>query len=345
MPVYLAGIFSLALVSGFAVYDYAVLGIKPHLEMPPQASPYHLLRAALALFCAALVVAAIVATRPRDRSPRALEAEAGTNRAIRWIAALSLATLGLFYVDADSFSRLSAEDGVVEWASAIMLFVACACLCASAVRGLRGRSAGRAVRVIAPSSLAFVCFVAGMEEISWMQRLLEFDTPAFLEAFNKQQEFNLHNLQTNLTENLYYCGAAGFLVVLPFLHDVSPIVPDDHPLAPFLPGRPVIFASAPLAAYNYDMWVVIPIQMAFYVTALVLLYYLIRAARSGGGALPTIVLVTVAVLLNQVSFLLWGDRLSWLWASTEYKELFIPIGLLFYAVSVLRRRPPEIGPV
>ena len=54
-------------------------------------------------------------------------------------------------------------------------------------------------------------FVAG-EEISWGQRLIEFATPDALMDINAQEEFNLHNVATNLFYLIQLYGSLGLCV-------------------------------------------------------------------------------------------------------------------------------------
>lgn len=60
------------------------------------------------------------------------------------------------------------------------------------------------------SSLILMAFSAGMlllamEEISWGQRIIGFQTPAFIAAHNSQMEFNFHNIRPiHNTLNYFY---------------------------------------------------------------------------------------------------------------------------------------------
>jgi hypothetical protein len=58
-------------------------------------------------------------------------------------------------------------------------------------------------------ALAF--FFAAGEEISWGQRIFNFDTPSFIEANNDQEEFNIHNLDIVQHENGIGSSIKGFL--------------------------------------------------------------------------------------------------------------------------------------
>ena len=100
--------------------------------------------------------------------------------------------------------------------------------------------------------------------------------------------------------------------------------------------------AAPLVGFNYDMWNVIPIQTAFFLTAMILADYIREAWRHDRfGALVT-AFVLAAVVVPQAVFLAFGADLVRRWDPTEYKELFIPLALLVYALqttAALHRSP------
>jgi hypothetical protein len=94
--------------------------------------------------------------------------------------------------DAGAFGRLIAEDGPVEYGSAVLWFAAAAVTLASlaVTRRLASRRVTRLVYGLA--TLFFV--VSGGEEISWGQRLIGFRPPDELVEINKQAESNIHNI-------------------------------------------------------------------------------------------------------------------------------------------------------
>jgi hypothetical protein len=103
------------------------------------------------------------------------------------------------------FDGLTQEDGLIEWLTAI-LFV-----CGGVSAGLAARHARRRQAPwIATTGLALLCLVlavAGMEEISWGQRIFALNTPESLREVNQQEEINLHNLNTGLTQKVSILGS------------------------------------------------------------------------------------------------------------------------------------------
>lgn len=60
--------------------------------------------------------------------------------------------------------------------------------------------------------VALLCFVVGMEEISWGQTYLGWETPDYLAAVNEQNETNLHNLFNSHFEIAYIVGGSLVLI-------------------------------------------------------------------------------------------------------------------------------------
>lgn len=79
------------------------------------------------------------------------------------------------------------EDGIVESLSAAFYFFGLA-VCILRLFGKRGNI--KLWLVI----WAFLCLVFLGEETSWFQRILDYETPKFLESRSAQEEMNIHNL-------------------------------------------------------------------------------------------------------------------------------------------------------
>jgi hypothetical protein len=105
-----------------------------------------------------------------------------------------LAVIAVLWVieDRDSLAYylLVQEDGVLEWATVLLLLPAI-WLCAKGMR--LHRAATDAVPWFFAGLLAFCVFFAG-EEISWGQRLMAYQPPEYFLEHNSQQELNVHNL-------------------------------------------------------------------------------------------------------------------------------------------------------
>src|SRR5687767_344157 len=241
---------------GFAWFENFRLGLPLVREEAPGFALYQLLQTAFAVAVSAFLVAALVAARARPsplgaESSRPLERFAGIGS-----LAMAGAATALYLLDPAAFHAFAQEDRPLEWASALLLLGAGGVLAVHALRHRRNLLA-----LVLAGGLALALFVIAMEEISWGQRLFGFATPETLAELNWQSEFNFHNVQTDLSETLYYFGAAVFLILLPLLRDLLPLPVASHPLLALAPRRSVALVSAPVAIFNYGHWNLLPIQL------------------------------------------------------------------------------------
>jgi hypothetical protein len=92
----------------------------------------------------------------------------------------------------NDFAYLLREDGAFETVTAAFLFLSCAV--SHQLACVARREGGRKAAVALWLGAAMFLF-AGMEEISWGQRILGLKTPDALSAINEQRELNLHNVK------------------------------------------------------------------------------------------------------------------------------------------------------
>jgi hypothetical protein len=196
-------------------------------EGPASAAPADLLRAALLAVAAVLFVGALGPPR-QDLSA----APSRIGIALAWSSlVLGAAAALVFLADPRVFFALAEEGSIVETASAAIALAASA---AYARVALRARALAPALAAWS-AALAAVTFLIGMEEISWFQQLVAFESPASF-GENLQGELNLHNFATNKFENAYYFGTFLLFVVAPFL--VERLAPASGAVARRLvPGR------------------------------------------------------------------------------------------------------------
>lgn len=115
-----------------------------------------------------------------------------------------LLTTGFFVIgffDRDGLYKwLLREDGPVEWGTAVMIILAGVFALGIAWRLKRlGR---RGWLVIAVAMIAAILFLAGMEEVSYGQRLFGWESSEFFMEHSDQQETNLHNVAQTHLKNL-----------------------------------------------------------------------------------------------------------------------------------------------
>jgi hypothetical protein len=326
--------------AAFALYESRWLGLFPLGEVPPKWDSYHALRTAFALSLSILMAALAYRGRQADAPIEREGMNASGMAAAAAVLALAAGACLLFLLDLRDFAAGAEEDSAVEWASALLLLLGSALVAVTAWSWLR-RGDRRGAALAAAFALLF--FVTGMEEISWMQRVFGFGTPPELARANMQGEFNLHNVHTDLSENVYYLGASALLILLPFLRDAVPPSGRLGWVEAFLLRRWVAAAAAPMAMFNYGMWNVIPMQMTFYLTVVLALLWAAAAHRRGDHAESALfAALALAVAAGQALFLSRSHLLPNVWDPSEYKELFVALGLACFAADLwLRARRPS----
>jgi len=244
---------------------------------------------------------------------------------------MALSFLAIFLARPKLFGELSLDDGPIETASALMLFVSSAILAMGAFKTLHSvRGPDRLLR-LGCGAIALFLFVAAMEEISWGQRLFGFETPRGFEA-NDQDEFNLHNFNTSFVNLCYYSLGFVFFILLPFLKDRLEGLAKVEVLAFFIPSRFVLFASAIGIAYVWARWSELVFQMSFFLTFFILAAYTWHFRMTDSTfVLPAVLLV---FLLTQAVIILYGERLTYHWEINEYREFFIPLSFLIYSIEM-----------
>ncbi|MEM8774443.1 MAG: hypothetical protein AAGF53_05380 [Pseudomonadota bacterium] len=108
------------------------------------------------------------------------------------IVAILAITIVIAIFGPDFFAHTyAAEDGIVEYATAVFLLIASIVLVRNAI-SLKSRGMGFAFGLTLFYALLF--FLASGEEISWGQRIFGWETGEALLEHNKQGETNFHNL-------------------------------------------------------------------------------------------------------------------------------------------------------
>lgn len=314
-------------------------------ERPPDWTTVSVARTVvLAAASAATVVTAhrwIDARRPVDSQADPIPASSADRR---WRLGAAVIGLGctavaavLVLADPGLLTTLTEEDGPVEWASAILAFAAAALFGSVVLAGLG--AVPRAPTPIGRRPLALLvalcgfCFLVGMEEVSWFQRVLDIESPDAVRGRN-QPEFNLHNEATDLSENIYYGLGFIVLVLVPGVLGGRRLRSGPADLDSVMPSPAVMYGAVASTAVVYEMWEVVPIQMMFF-AGLVTVALHGRRCPSPERALAVVtVVVLVAVAVVFVGF---GDRMTRSWDDTEVRELLLPFGFVVYGWEVVRR--------
>lgn len=246
---------------------------------------------------------------------------------------ISIIFLGLFSINPYQFSLLALEDRIIENASACLCFTATVILLISLFELVRfHKNHSHPLSLIFLTCLSIILFVIGMEEISWFQRAFQIATPPLF-LNNAQVETNLHNFATDTFEYIYYLGAFALFGVIPLIKRNFQKYQWYSSIDPVLPDNLSFHISAIAAAYNYDMWNLPLIQVAFGITLFGLFFYAVDTSHPIAKGLQIILIVIVIV--SQVTFIMKGNTLLRQWDITEYKEFFIALTMLAFAFEVL----------
>ncbi|MFD1158647.1 hypothetical protein [Roseovarius aestuarii] len=139
------------------------------------------------------------------------------------IITVLMLTVGISLWDKIYFAlKFAAEDGVVEYGTAIALLISSIVLIRNAL-SIRGRAGTLAVALTFFYALLF--FFAAGEEVSWGQRIFGWESGEYFQENNIQNETNLHNIvvgDKQLTKTLFgpilTVVLLLYLVVLPLLY-------------------------------------------------------------------------------------------------------------------------------
>jgi len=193
--------------------------------------------------------------------------------------------------------------------------------------------------------LVIVLFVMGMEEISWGQRVFQWQTTAYFTKHNVQGETNLHNLNTQLFQNVLFFGGFVLLAALPFFYQriagfftkisvlkpMTVFLPELWMLVAFSAG--LMFVDPFMATYGLH-WGSICFQLI--ATIVLVVAFIVNAQDGEQFRLGLWALVcSVAVLALSLSY-----RELWMLNQglpTEYIKTFINFGILCWAVRARQR--------
>jgi hypothetical protein len=121
----------------------------------------------------------------------------------------------------DVFYEVVKEDGLAEYLTTFFLLGAAVIFGIRAFRAIR--SGNRKQLLLSVVMVLLFVFGAG-EELSWGQRLLNYETSEFFNQYNYQGETNLHNLElwgVNINKlifsKLMFIGLGFYFLVLPLL--------------------------------------------------------------------------------------------------------------------------------
>lgn len=260
-------------------------------------------------------------------------------RALLTALSFSVAVASLFLLRQrpDLFDTIAREDGLIESVSAAALLLGSALFLVLLIRNLRRR---HFLAAMLCGAFALVLFVIGMEEISWMQRVLDIESSDYFLERNDQNEMNLHNLDTGLSEKGYYFGGFLALIVVPYLHGpISRVLRrlGRAELCHLVPSPWIVLPSSLMVGYVGTHIQKDPTAGIAAAVAVLILFRLALARLDAGDLARFLIYGAFSALIALMAFYFTTYNYAMVeirpWARKEYLEFFIALGLLAWAAS------------
>ena len=248
------------------------------------------------------------------------------------VLSISIFSLMLIILLPEVACSIGEEDGIIEWMSFIVLF-SNLFLIVRILSKTKRIVENKMIIIIALLFFGFLFFFMCMEEISWGQRILGFQTPDLF-ATNSQKEVNFHNFDTTEVDTLYYIGFCILLIYLPFIRLNFPNLFSIEFLRIFISGPFIIIPAVLTFAFHYNKWNLLFTQIWFFSAIFVLLIIAFSKPKS---KFKNYFLVTAIILITIQVIILLSDRNNPVLLSgriAEYKELLSQIALFIYTVDV-----------
>lgn len=253
------------------------------------------------------------------------------------IPLLVLFSVILMWVRPDIAATAGTEDYWLEVLQPTVLFLSSLTLLISAGFCIVRKSLVGATAAFLGAALLFVL---GMEEISWMQRILEVESSEYFLQHNMQQETNLHNLSSGLFNTLYLMAAFLLLVVAPYYDRLIKKVLTKAELTSihvFVPSRWLFIAFAPTVgllniSHASSIWLLFTIALTGVLLAREAFEnYKKSNTLAGVWYICMIVLIGFSYITTVFGPVAGIDPIH---APFEFRETFITLGILAYSTDV-----------
>ena len=329
LQVWLAAGALAVILAAVTAYEHFALGWHFAREVAPEQSAWHWLRVAITGGLSVLAIVAVARAAPAGK--RGEPVTRGGYALGGIVLAASVLFTALLIASPRDYRNVGAEDGFIEWVAAAALLLGSGFCALWARRLLASPRPRNWLRLLAAAGFAVLFFVMAMEEISWGQRLIGFATPEGIAAQNWQGEFNLHNLQTDVAEFALYTGTGLFLVILPLVRESLSHWRLLAPFAPLMPDRSVALVSAPMLAFDYARWNLLPIQAVLFGGLAACVVFAWSALRAGRGReAAAFAAVSAFVVASQTIHLIVGHTMIEIFDPSEYRETILAVGIAWY---------------
>lgn len=206
------------LAFGFSAATIALFPVEANLSKPLLTRPYNFYRLAIIILAIVFLLLATKSSRGNtspDHEP--------SPKARQWLLRLSIALpviaivfLVIQLVTPQFAALLVRKESWPFFRNAIFIKSACQLVAAIAFTKVARhyfRQRQRLAMILAIATVLLLGLMIG-EELSWGQRIFGWGTPSFLAEINSQSEINLHNINTQLAQNILYFG--GWLLLIGF---------------------------------------------------------------------------------------------------------------------------------
>ena len=208
------------LAFGFSAATIALFPVEANLSKPLLTRPYNFYR--LVIIILAIVFLLLATKSSWGNTPPSHEPSSGARQ---WLLRLSIALpviaivfLVIQLVAPQFATLLVRKESWPFFRNAIFIKSACQLVAAIAfIKVARHyfRQRQRLAMILAIATVLLLGLMVG-EELSWGQRIFGWGTPSFLAEINSQSEINLHNINTQLAQNILYFGGWSLLIGFAF---------------------------------------------------------------------------------------------------------------------------------
>lgn len=239
---------------------------------------------------------------------------------------------------ADWFAR---EDFILEYTTAALAIAASVILFVLVVRFAKAKQWSQ---TLLAALLAIAFFVIGMEEISWMQRIIGLESPQYFIDNNWQAEINLHNLDTEIIMSIFHAAVFVLFVLVPFLNkNITTLLKRVKlsRLSIFIPARwliiPAIIQLGYAAAISYEPYSILNLTINIG-TILILIYYIVVLPKELSGMRLVLVVSFIVFVITYITTATLDFQAAEVrgWMGTEYRELFACLIFFLYALHIFK---------
>lgn len=228
------------------------------------------------------------------------------------------------------------ENGLYEW----LTVLAGLCITAVALVGIRNTKIHN--KCILPVPLLWIFAIVGilgsLEEISWGQHILGFESEGVFEEYNMQKETNLHNFVSQEYVNLLMQGSVYIaFILLPIftylnINFIKNLVPSYiRQLRPSLTTVGVFIISCCFQDY-FRPETLLDTILAWSVSFLYLMTLVINKAKFQEWFICTALIITLLLAVVCDPIFEYNNM------QYEIRELFILVGFLFWLLEMVERR-------